>query len=123
MIYVQSKVAAGILTVESDEVLKSPEITDLSGKKVSAPLLGSKTEGDKQLLTFDASGLKCWSPDSPVLYLLKAEGVSQRFGFCELRTSVLENVRSSQNPNRWETANGSICAAISAGSRRTNTRT
>ena len=86
MIYVQSKIDAGILTVESDEALKSPKITDLSGADAAAPLLGSKTDGGKHILTFDASGLKCWSPASPVLYVFKAEGISQRFGYCELRT-------------------------------------
>ena len=86
MIYLRSKVDAGILTVESDEELKSPEITGLSGEKVHAPVLGRKTEGGKHVLVMDASELKCWSPTHPQLYIFQAEGVSQRFGYCELRT-------------------------------------
>ena len=87
MIYVYGKPAAGILTVESDTVLTDIEITDMSGGKVDTPVLCEKS-GDGIFTTIlDAANLMPWSPGQPVLYDLKAAGgVSQRFGYCDLRT-------------------------------------
>ena len=86
MIYVYGKPEAGILTVESDTVLTDIEITDMTGGKVETPVLCEKSGAGIFTTVLDAANLTPWSPGQPVLYELKAEGVSQRFGYCDLRT-------------------------------------
>ncbi|MBQ9501138.1 MAG: hypothetical protein IJU70_03165 [Lentisphaeria bacterium] len=86
MILIRSRIAAGLLVIESDEVLSGIVITDRTGKKADAPVLGRKPDGEKHVVFIDASSLQTWSPDHPVLYTLEAESVSQRFGYCELAT-------------------------------------
>lgn len=84
MIYIKSNVSAGLLTIESDSKLISPQFSDRSGKPVTLPLLRESTADGKNVSLFDASALECWSPNSPVLYTFKSGEHSQRFGFCEL---------------------------------------
>ena len=86
MIYVYGKPEARILTVESDTVLTDIEITDMTGRKVETPVLCEKSGDGIFMTVLDAVNLSLWSPGQPVLYNLKAEGISQRFGFCGLRT-------------------------------------
>ena len=86
MIHLYGKTEAGILTVESDTLLSGIEITDMTGGKVETPVLCEKSGDGIFTAVLDAANLTPWTPGHPVLYDLKAAGVSQRFGFCELRT-------------------------------------
>ena len=86
MIHLYGKPEAGILTVESDTLLSGIEITDMTGGKVETPVLCEKSGDGIFTVVLDAANLTPWTPGHPVLYDLKAAGVSQRFGFCELRT-------------------------------------
>jgi hypothetical protein len=85
MIHIYGRIAAGTLIVESDGPLASPEITGMGGR-VAAPVVVEKAENGKYTTVFDASELRHWSPADPVLYRLRAEGIDERFGYCELRT-------------------------------------
>ena len=84
-LFIQSKVSAGIICVESDTPLAAPSIVDNSGKSVSQ-LLYTQNKDGRIVTVFDASQLECWSPEHPVLYTLKCQDVSQRFGYCEIAT-------------------------------------
>ncbi|MBO7741851.1 MAG: hypothetical protein J6S21_04785 [Victivallales bacterium] len=86
MIYIYSKVGAGLLNVESDEPLNGLTVQDCSGTEVNAPVIRKQFEDGKHLYTLDASRLQCWSPNHPRLYVLQAGEVRQRFGYCELNT-------------------------------------
>lgn len=86
MIYIQSKISANMLLIESDFELKNVTIYDAENGKIDAVVIYEKKEDDKFITAVDASNLKKWSPDHPVLYFLKADNVSQRFGYCELET-------------------------------------
>lgn len=82
MIYIRCKVDASLLIVESDKMLIDPRILNANGSAVNCKIL--KHEAKELIL--DASELEKWSPGHPVCYTLKAEGISERFGFCELKT-------------------------------------
>ncbi|MBQ7206916.1 MAG: hypothetical protein IJS01_03865 [Lentisphaeria bacterium] len=86
MIHIYGKTEAGILTVESDTLLTDIEITDTAGEKIETAALCKKTQNGIFTTVLDAANLKPWSPEHPVLYDLRAKDVSQRFGFCDLRT-------------------------------------
>jgi len=86
MIRVQSKVSAGLLVIESSCALKGLGIFDAAGRRVSAPVLSERSGNGEYAAVVDGRALKPWSPNHPELYFLKAEGVSQRFGCCELTT-------------------------------------
>ena len=85
-LYIRSHVASGLLAVTSPEPLDNPAILLQDGEPANAPLLGSTKLLDGTWLTrFDARALKTWSPDTPVLYRLVANGIAERFGYCELQ--------------------------------------
>ena len=94
-VYIRSYVSAGLLSVESDSPLINPEILDSAANAAGAAFLGTTEKDGKYIALFDASKLTCWSPDSPVLYTLKADNYTERFGFCELssfsNTGILLN--------------------------------
>ncbi len=85
-IYIRSKVEAGLLYVESSNKLIDPFISDTCGNVVASEVLSEQEKDGVFITVFDGSVLKKWSPSTPVLYFLQAEGVRERFGFCELRT-------------------------------------
>lgn len=85
-LYLRSHVASGLLVVSSPEQLVNPAILLEDGRPANAPLLGSTQLPNGTWQTrFDASALKTWSPDTPVLYRFVADGVAERFGYCELQ--------------------------------------
>ncbi|MBR1965367.1 MAG: hypothetical protein IKA22_02030, partial [Lentisphaeria bacterium] len=86
MIYIQSKISANMLTVESDFPLENIKIYDAENIQVNADVIYKKEENGKFYTAFDGSNLKKWSPNHPELYTLIADNVSQRFGYCELST-------------------------------------
>lgn len=86
MIYIQSKISANMLTVESDFSLENIKIYDAENIQVNADVIYKKEENGKFYTAFDGSNLKKWSPNHPELYTLIADNVSQRFGYCELST-------------------------------------
>ena len=91
-IYIRSRVEAGLLCVESSEKLVDPVIRDMAGNPVPAPLISESVSDGVYTALFDGSSLEKWSPDTPVLYTLEADGVKERFGFCELRTFANSDV-------------------------------
>ena len=96
-LFIQSKVSAQLIYVESDTPLISPEIVDAAGKP-AAQLLYTQNRGTKIVTVFDASALTCWSPEHPVLYTLKCQNVSRRFGYCELATLDNRSVMLNGTP-------------------------
>ncbi|MBQ6472464.1 MAG: hypothetical protein IJJ33_10805 [Victivallales bacterium] len=77
---------AGILFADSPVRLGNPCIEDRLGKPTGAALLAVRPQGEGMFRhIFDASGLCAWSPDHPVLYVLKSDEGTVRFGYCELR--------------------------------------
>ena len=85
-ILIRSRLDVSLLTVESAEPLCEPVVTDDAGREVGAELVRSVEKNGVWETLFDASKLRPWSMASPVLYRLRAEGIDERFGYCELRT-------------------------------------
>ena len=85
-ILIRSCLAASQVTVESSASLRDPVITDDAGRKIEAGVIRAEEKNGVWRTLFDASALRPWSPASPVLYRLRAEGIDERFGYCELRT-------------------------------------
>ena len=83
---IRSRLAASLLAIESAEPLRAPVITDDAGRHTGAELIRSAEKNGKYEALFDAAKLRPWSPGTPVLYRLRAEGIDLRFGYCELRT-------------------------------------
>ncbi len=83
-IYIRSRVSGNIVTVESDDELKNMIICDAAGEPGAAALLSYGAKNGKFTAVFDASELKQWTPETPVLYTFKADGVCENFGYCEL---------------------------------------
>jgi len=99
MLCIQSKVTAKLLIVESDSPISDLHICDSENNKVNAEILSRKTDNGTFTAVIDGSNLKTWSPNHPVLYTLNTDGVSHRFGYCELTTL----------DNRAVILNGSPC--------------
>ena len=94
-VYIRSYVSAGLLSVESSSSLHNPVILDAAGCDAGAVFLGTTEKDGKFSALFNAAKLNRWSPDSPVLYTIKADNYTERFGFCELssfsNTDILLN--------------------------------
>lgn len=100
LIYIHCKTDAGILYADSPDALKNPEIRTLTGQAAECPLIREqKLENGSLRYWFDAARLERWTPDTPVLYELTADGIKERFGFVELRPES----------NRAILLNGSPC--------------
>ena len=85
-LYIRSHVTSGLLVVSSPAPLSNPAILQANGTPADAPVLNSTQLSDGTWQTrFDARALETWSPDTPVLYRLVADGVAERFGYCELQ--------------------------------------
>ena len=85
-IYIHSKTDAGILLAESSEKLNRPRILDRQGKEISCPVIREQPmENGSFRYWFDAANLSLWTPDTPALYELEANGEKIRFGYMELR--------------------------------------
>ena len=87
--YLYSNVSAGLLYIQSDEPLGRYSITDTAGNKVRCQLLTTRRTQDGYLSTLDASQLKPWSVDDPVLYSIQTDGKTVRFGH-----SILEPMQN-----------------------------
>lgn len=85
-ILIRSRLDASLLAVESPEPLRDPVVTDDAGRAIGAELIRSVEKNGVWETLFDAAKLRPWSPADPVLYRLRAEGIDERFGHCELRT-------------------------------------
>ena len=85
-VYIRSRIDSGLVMVESNLPLTSPVILGADGNDSGAKLLNVAEKDGKTVALFDASGLKKWSLDTPVLYTLKSAEGSWKFGFCELKT-------------------------------------
>ena len=85
-IYIQSRIESGLVLADSDLPLKHPRILNVSGAEVQAPMFREqKLENGSFRYWFDASALERWTPDTPVLYVLEANGEKVRFGYVSLR--------------------------------------
>jgi len=83
--YIYSNTSAKLLFV----VTKEPsdiKIFDAEGLAVICPLMGSAVCEEGYRYTLDASNLKLWTLDQPVLYTCEAGGEVERFGYSSLRT-------------------------------------
>ena len=85
-VYIRCKVESGLVILESDEKLTEPKIVTLTGADTDCRQLDCIRKDGRYHITFEASSLEKWSPDTPVLYQLKAGSLTERFGFCELKT-------------------------------------
>ena len=85
-VYIRCKVESGLVILESDEKLTEPKIVTLTGADTDCRQLECIRKDGRYHITFEASSLEKWSPDTPVLYQLKAGSLTERFGFCELKT-------------------------------------
>ena len=85
-ILIRSRLDASLLTVESGEPLREPIVTDDAGREVGAEIIRSVEKNGVWETLFDASRLRPWSTADPVLYRVRAEGIDERFGYCELCT-------------------------------------
>lgn len=84
--YLYSNISAGLLYVQTEQPLKDYRVLDARGQEVRCPLLSVKPWEDGFRSCLDASLLRPWSVESPVLYTLEAEGQTIRFGHCALET-------------------------------------
>ena len=84
--YLYSNISAGLLYVQTEQPLKDYRVLDARGQEVRCPLLSVKPWEDGFRSCLDASSLRPWSVESPVLYTLEAEGQTIRFGHCALET-------------------------------------
>lgn len=81
-----SNVARRAVMIRSSKRIKNTVIRDNAGKKVNAPLIKQTELPTGEILTeLDASDLEAWSPSSPTLYVLQADGQCVRFGYGDLR--------------------------------------
>ena len=84
--YLYSNISAGLLYVRTEQPLKNYRVLDAGGQEISCPVLSVKPWEGGVLSCLDASSLRPWSVESPVLYTLEAEGQTIRFGHCALET-------------------------------------
>ncbi|MBQ8869653.1 MAG: hypothetical protein IJ027_08125 [Oscillospiraceae bacterium] len=82
--FIYSNTAANLLFVETTQTPKKLTITDLSGKEISCATLGTAEKEGGFVTTLDASNLKKWSIDEPVLYNVSDGENTQRFGHSSL---------------------------------------
>ena len=80
MMFVHSDTQAKVLYVESDKKLENPAVLG-----ENCPVLKSTAAEGKVTTVLDASSLSLWSPNTPKLYTLEANGESIRFGFTDIR--------------------------------------
>jgi len=84
--YIYSNVKADLLYVETVSPIDTYKFTDADGNAVDCPKLTCKQKGDVYVTTFDASQLKAWSVNTPVLYTIEVDGHSIRFGHNSIAT-------------------------------------
>ncbi|MBQ9336690.1 MAG: hypothetical protein IJS14_05265 [Lentisphaeria bacterium] len=98
-IYIHCKTDAGLVLADSAGKLDSPRILDRAGRPVKAELIREQQLEDGSFrYWFDASALDRWSPDTPVLYELEANGERIRFGCVELRPEANRALLVNGNP-------------------------
>lgn len=83
--YLYSNVSAGLLYVRSAQPLTEYSVSDAKGNSVHCPLLTVKPVDGEFLSTLDAALLQPWSVENPVLYTLKTEEETIRFGHSSLQ--------------------------------------
>ncbi len=96
--YIYSNISAALLYVETPEPLDSYCICDAEGKSVDCPMLISKKKDGVYVTTFDASALKPWSVQDPVLYTIEANGETVRFGHTTVGTMQNKAVLLNEKP-------------------------
>lgn len=84
--FVSSNLSAGLLYVQTEKKTEKLFVYDGTGQPVSCPILAVREEQGQYLSILDASALQPWSPDTPVLYTLRSEAETVRFGHTEIRT-------------------------------------
>ena len=84
--YIYSNTSAKFLFVVTKEQQASFVIRDMDGNAVACPVMGSTACEDGFRAVLDASNLKLWTIDDPVLYTCEAGGETERFGYNSLRT-------------------------------------
>ena len=87
-IYLHALHKANLFYCDSSKIVGNCTVTDSAGVVISPALLCRKKLANGIIRhTFDAEGLRYWSPDDPVLYTFNADGFEPEvFGLTELET-------------------------------------
>ena len=87
-IYLHASSAANLFFCDGPESVSNCTVTAADGRVIKPVLLRKETlENGTVRHTFDAAGLKFWSPADPVLYTFSADGIAPEvFGLNELAT-------------------------------------
>lgn len=96
--YLYSNISAALLFVETATPLETYAIYDAEGKEVSCPKLRCEQKEDVFVTTLDATALKPWSVNHPVLYTLEAAGKSVRFGHTSISTIQNKMILLNEKP-------------------------
>lgn len=84
--FLYSQTGAGLLYLETQKPPRSIRILNAEGQEESCPVLKQVQKNNLVQTTLDASALRRWSPDTPVLYTAEVDGESVRFGHMSLHT-------------------------------------
>lgn len=96
--YIYSNTSAKLLFVVTKEQQSDFVIRDTEGNTVACPVMGSAPCEDGYRAVLDASNLKLWTIDAPVLYTCEAGGEKERFGYSSLRTVQNKMVLLNDTP-------------------------
>lgn len=96
--YIYSDVTAGLVYVETAEPVKNARVYDRNGTEVACPILRSRQRGEGYITTLDATNLKIWSVNNPVLYTMECDGESARFGHTSIRTVQNKMILLNEKP-------------------------
>ncbi|MFA6102016.1 MAG: glycoside hydrolase family 2 TIM barrel-domain containing protein [Victivallaceae bacterium] len=83
-IFARSNTAKGTVTVYFPSQPENLSITDSEGTIVAAPVISQSTVAGESVIVLDAGQLAMWTPEDPVLYFLKAESETLRFGYGDI---------------------------------------
>ena len=96
--YLYSHVSAGLLHVRSAQPLTEYDVLDAKGNQVHCPVLTVKQLDGECLSILDAALLLPWSVDNPVLYTLKTEAETIRFGHSSLQPMQNKSILLNGEP-------------------------
>ena len=83
---------------ESADPVSQVKVTDAAGTSFELTILRSESRQDGTVLLADASQLKLWTPDHPVLYTIYVGKQSCRFGFSSFKAESNKTVLLNGKP-------------------------
>lgn len=96
--YIYSNISAGLLYVETEKEPSGCRMADAEGKEVVCPVLATRQEGEKFVTMLDASSLKQWTLDDPVLYTVTCDGETEQFGYTTISSFGNSHVLLNEKP-------------------------